>query len=199
MPERKTGGSRINRARAPETRRVLSALRSTVRLQLLEAIETSPGVDARRLATAIGSSPPRLYYHLKILVSAGLVRECGGAVHGSPRGPSAARYESCRRVEPSELLGEDGVVGEQLSRLREHVLKKGRASGALEIASFHREALLPEEVERARGLLSELRQLLAAARARRRNGRSLERASVFVGMCLVRIREGTLPDLPLGS
>jgi len=199
MLEKKTGGTRINRVRASDTRRILSALRSTVRLQLLEAIETSPGVDARRLAKAIGSSPPRLYCHLKILVDAGLVRECDGAAHASPRGPSAARYESCRMVDPAELLGEDGVLGEQLSRLREHVRENGRASGSLELASFHREALLPEEVERARGLLSELRQLLAAARARRRNGRSLERASVFVGMCLVRIREGTLPDLPLGS
>lgn len=199
MAEKNSGGNRGRQERGADRRRVISALRSTVRLQLLEAIETSPGVDARRLAQAIGSSPPRLYYHLKILTAAGLIRERNGPERQAPRGPSAARYERCGGVDPREFLGEDGVLDEHLNRLREHVLEDGRPSSTLEFAAFHREALLPDEVDRVRYLMQELRKLLSGARARRRSVKSLDPATVFVGLCLVRNRVATLPDLPLNA
>lgn len=62
---------------------VWDALRSPLRLQVLEAVRARPGVDARGLAEALGTRPPKLYYHLKILVAAGLLRELDGGDGGS--------------------------------------------------------------------------------------------------------------------
>jgi hypothetical protein len=100
---------------------VWDALRSPLRLQVLEAVRARPGVDARGLAEALGTRPPKLYYHLKILVAAGLLRELDGgdgdlaagngestggsngssargsarwASRGSPRGPAATGYHA---------------------------------------------------------------------------------------------------------
>ena len=175
-------------------RRAAAALRSTVRLQLLEAIETAPGVDARRLAQAVGSSPPRLYYHLKILVDAGLIQVANHGARASARGPAATCYECCTGVVPSAILGAAGVRAEHFSRVRSQIFDAKRPAAEPDIACFAREALRADEIDSVRRLMRELKQILSAARARRRNGRALAPATAFVAMCLADLRVPTLPD-----
>ena len=82
------------------------ALRAPLRMQMLEAIIACPGVDARALAEAIGCSAPRLYYHIKILVEAGLVVSSEGSSRKSARGPSATSYHSRLSDFPGEFFAE---------------------------------------------------------------------------------------------
>lgn len=200
MAEKTSGGSRLGRESSPEwRRRAAAALRSTVRLQLLEAIRTCPGVDARRLAQAIGSSPPRLYYHIKILVDAGLIREANHGSRSSSRGPAATRYECCDGVLPAVVLGPAGVRAEHFSRVRTQVFDEKGPEATPDASCFTREALRPDEIEKIRRLVGEIGEILKIARDRRRASGSLSAATAFVGVCLAKLKSETLPDNPLES
>ncbi len=181
------------------------ALRAPLRMQMLEAIIACPGVDARALAKAIGCSAPRLYYHIKILVEAGLVVSSEGSSRKSARGPSATSYHSRLSDFPTEFFAGDPVTIKRAGELFYAIAELGlaKAISAVNepgcIVDFRHEALLPQEVDVVRGHMAEIRLVLAAARRRRHGAKTLIRSTVFVGICAVVPLAPTLPDTPIST
>lgn len=114
---------------------VWDALRSPLRLQVLEAVRSRPGIDARGLAEALATRPPKLYYHLKILVSAGLLRESdvpgGGGGNGSrnSRGPASTGYHATHDDHPDGFFD-----GHPTAALRSMKLVHGIAQTGIKAA-----------------------------------------------------------------
>lgn len=181
---------------------IWNSLRSPLRLQLLEAVATRPGATARDLADALGTSAPRLHYHLNILVQAGLLRSVAGGVGG-------VRYEVAQ-MPALQANGGHASSGERRIRaLAVELAKDGmNSAGSLSEseagdghASFARvghEALAPHEVESVQAHLSEIEAIFGRARKRRTRARSLVGASVFLSICLESIHAPTLPNGLIG-
>jgi len=182
---------------------VWEALRSPLRLQMLEAIGASGGTDARRLAEALGSSPPRLYYHLRILVDAGLVRAVDDTARRAGRGPAAVTYEPALPELPLEFFTRDGVARERSAKLLHAVATAGLEAAvptnghARGVADFRHESLTDSELIDIQRHVEGIRHILNQARGRRRKRAALEVATAFVGVCVAPLREQTLPDHPI--
>lgn len=182
------------------------AVRSPMRLQILEAIATRPGIRARDIAEAMGTSAPRLHYHLKILTNAGLVRAVDGVVDTSEERAFGAGFEIMRppQLRESEqmdtaaftrlkalvvALGSDG-----LTAVAEAAGKQSKEAGRWSFARCGHEALAPHEIEALLGHLQGIEAILARASDRRRRSRSVSRATVFLSLGLGLIDSETLPD-----
>lgn len=201
-------GRRVN---APSDSSVASgvweALRSPVRMQMLEAICASPGIDARSLAEALESSPPRLHYHLNILVAAGLIETRGDIDRRNRRGPTAVGF-----VARFGALGGQFVAGQGVDRKGVQVVREvaesafelvtgfaaGSSDGPVGKFALSHEALEPEEIEEVRAHIARIEVILAGARARRHRQGALVRATVFVGICLAAVVDPILPFGPVG-
>ncbi len=181
------------------------ALRAPLRMQMLEAIIACPGVDARALAEAIGCSAPRLYYHIKILVEAGLVVSSEGSSRKSARGPSATSYHSNMSELSAGFFAGDPMTIKRAGELFYAIAEQGLAKAidsANEpgcIVDFRHEALLPQEVEIVKRHMAEIRVVLATARRRRHGSKVLVRSTVFVGLCAISAGSPTLPDAPIST
>jgi hypothetical protein len=174
-------------------------------MQMLEAIIACPGVDARALAEAIGCSAPRLYYHIKILVDAGLVVSVEGASRKSARGPSATSYHSNMNEISAGFFAGDPVTIKRAGELFYAIAEQGLAKAIDSvnepgcIVDFRHEALLPQEVELVKRHMAEIRVVLATARRRRHGSKVLVRSTVFVGLCAISAGSPTLPDAPIST
>jgi DNA-binding transcriptional ArsR family regulator len=181
------------------------ALRAPLRMQMLEAIIACPGVDARALAEAIGCSAPRLYYHIKILVEAGLVVSVEGSSRKSARGPSATSYHSNMNEISAGFFAGDPVTIKRAGELFYAIAEQGLAKAIDSvnepgcIVDFRHEALLPQEVELVKRHMAEIRVVLATARRRRHGSKVLVRSTVFVGLCAISAGSPTLPDAPIST
>lgn len=182
---------------------VWEALRSPLRMQMLEAIGSSGGTDARRLAAVLGSSPPRLYYHLRILVDAGLVRANEEPARRPGRGPAAVIYEPALPELPPEFFTRDGAARERSARLLHAVAATGLEAAvptnghARGIADFRHESLSDTEIVEIQRHVEGIRHILNQARNRRRKRATLEAATAFVGVCVAPLSAQTLPDHPI--
>lgn len=186
---------------------VWQALRSPLRLQVLEAIRAAPGIDARTLASALKTSTPRLYYHINILLESGLIVGMDGTSAATrrtaSRGPEALAYRASTNNFPDGFF----TAGERSQRRRELLLRELFESGmGLALASqasssahlsVRREHLTPAEGARVQALLAEVEGILDGARARRHGGSLIVPATHFVG-CAFCETDGDLPDGPLG-
>ena len=75
--------------RVPLTTRLLAALESVVRTEMLVVLETSPELTVAELARELGRKPDGLYHHLRVLYRAGAIlpRE-----HATERGRPAKSW-----------------------------------------------------------------------------------------------------------
>ena len=180
------------------------AVRSPIRLQLFEAVVTRPGVTARELAEALGTSPPRLHYHLNILRAAGLIRLAQEA-RSSEKGPAAVGFEAARADFLARAVDADAANGLMLSELLVQAAQAGFASagerwhrrdgrGSRTLVRCGHEALTPSEVEAVWSHLKQIEAILQRARERRRRSKSIVAASCFVGVCLSGVVGSQLPD-----
>lgn len=187
---------------------VWQAVRSPLRLQVLEAIRAAPGIDARALSKALNTSAPRLYYHLNILMQCGLIVgvENAGAGGRRPtaRGPEALAYRAHSADFPQGFFGANDDGHE-----RREVLLRALFDGGLEVAlssksrsksAVHavvrREHLTPSEATKVKALLRQIDEVLEGARKRRHSESKLVPATHFVGSTFCEI-DGELPDGPL--
>lgn len=177
-----------------------------MRLQILEAIATKPGIRARDIADAMGTSAPRLHYHLKILTKAGLVRAIDGVADASEERGNGAGFEIAR---PPQLRQPDRMDAAAFARISALVVGLGAEGmtaaarvvgkqtvdfGCSSVARCGHEALAPHEVEAVLGHLQGIEAILARASERRRRNHSVSRASVFITYGLGLIDSSTLPD-----
>ena len=177
-----------------------AALRSLLRMQILEAIIARPGIDARMLADALESSAPRLYYHIKILVRSGLVVEESLGERRRARGPEAAVYRARIERFPTGFLDADPradvrrqlLVRELANQGLTHALPQIRAERAT--AVFRHEVMLESERTQIQTYIASIVQILDAARHRRHTTNGLGGANAFVGICISPVTEPTLPD-----
>jgi len=182
------------------------AVRSPMRLQILEAIATKPGIRARDIAEAMGTSAPRLHYHLKILTNAGLVRAVDGTADATDERGFGAGFEIAR---PPQLRESDDMESAAFARLKALVVglgsegiavsadaagKQPSKAGGSSFARCGHEALAPHEIEAVIGHLQGIEAILARASERRRRSHSVSRASVFLSYGLWLIASATLPD-----
>ena len=183
------------------------ALRSPVRLQMLEAICASPGIDARSLAEMLDSSPPRLHYHLNILLSAGLIESRGDVDRRNRRGPTAVGFVATLGALGGQFVAGHGVDRQAIKVTREVAdsafealtgFEAGSSDAPIGKLSLTHEALEPEEIEEVRSHIARIDEILAGARARRHRKGALVRATVFVGICFAAIVEPILPFGPVG-
>jgi DNA-binding transcriptional ArsR family regulator len=182
------------------------AVRSPTRLQILEAIATSPGIRARDIAEAMGTSAPRLHYHLKILTKVGLVRVVAGAADDSedrgfgagfeiarpPRLRDSDRMESADRARLKSLVV--GLGFEGMTAAAEAAGKRSGDAGGISFARCGHEALAPHEIEAVLGHLQGIEGILARASERRRRTQVVSRATVFLSYGLGPVHSSTLPD-----
>lgn len=195
------GGDAHAGAAVPDER-VWQALRSPLRLRLLEAIGERPRVDARTIAETLGASPPRVYYHLKILREAGLLVSENEQGRRRARGPEARVYRTSFDDLASYLrthghAGDLEPIMQELaaSGVSDAVRSAARGEGR---ARFMHEALTPEEIAEVEGCLGRISAVLDGARRRRRAADAIGLATVFVGACLARPPQPTLPDVAVG-
>lgn len=180
---------------------VWHAARSLFRLQLLEAVRARPGVDARALAEAIGSSAPRLFYHLKILVKSGLIEAEPANNRRSARGPVAMVYRACCPDFTAGFFARDTRAAERSRKLDRMLADEalstvfaksddGRRSWTL----FRWEALRDDEIAAIRGHAEAIERILQAAQGRRRREGSIPRANMQVSLLMAPLGRPTLPD-----
>lgn len=182
------------------------AVRSPMRLQILEAIATRPGIRARDIAEAMGTSAPRLHYHLKILTKFGLVRVVEGAADDSEDRGFGAGFEIVR---PPQLRDSDRMESGARARLKSLVVglgsdgmtaaaaaagKQTGDAGSISFARCGHEALAPHEIEAVLGHLQGIEAILARASERRRRAQVITRATVFLSYGLGPVDASTLPD-----
>ena len=187
---------------------VWSALRSPLRVRLLEAICATPGIEARALAEALDSTAPRVHYHLNILVRAGLITPAGpDAPEGekaNARGHSATGFRAVFRMIPQECFAGTAEAESRALRLLREVAEEGIASMSPRgkprngLARFGHEALSANELDEVVLHLTRVREILDRARSRRHQRGGVSRASAFVGFCVGAVVDPRLPDGPLG-
>lgn len=182
------------------------AVRSPLRLQVLEAIRAAPGIDARALSVALKTSAPRLYYHINILLQSGLIvgteRKDSDSQRQTTRGPEALVYRARTANFPDGFF----TKGEQSLRRREALVRElfdggmDRALASHGEASAHvtvrREHLTASEALRVKSLLAQVEGILDAARTRRHSESKILSATHFVGCAFCEL-DGELPDGPL--
>jgi hypothetical protein len=184
------------------------AVRSPLRLHVLEAIRAAPGIDARALSAALNTSAPRLYHHIEILLQSGLIvgseRKDSDSHRETTRGPEALVYRARAANFPDGLF----TKGDQSLRRRETIVRELFEGGMSKpIASIseqdvhltvRREHLANAEAARVKSLLSQVESILSSARARRHAESKVLPAIHFAG-CASCDLDGELPDGPLGS
>jgi DNA-binding transcriptional ArsR family regulator len=149
---------------------VLAALYDPVRYRIFRALE-APRTIAE-LAEAVGRPANRLYYHVRLLVEAGLVRQVGTRSSGRHTervfGRSADRIRFTGDLGPGEGRGLLGAIAEELDDAIERV----QGDSGEGMVSYHVVSLTParaQEVERRlRALVDEFEpESIEAAGARR--------------------------------
>lgn len=182
------------------------AVRSPLRLQVLEAIRAAPGIDARALSLALNTSAPRLYYHINILLQSGLIvgteRTDSDLQRQTTRGPEALVYRARGTDFPDGFF----TKGDQSLRRRESLVRELFEGGVNRAIASHgeesahltvrREHLNDSEAARVKSLLAQVEAILDAARARRHAESKIMPATHFVGCAFCEL-DGELPDGPL--
>jgi DNA-binding transcriptional ArsR family regulator len=182
------------------------AVRSPLRLQILEAIRAAPGIDARALSAALHTSAPRLYYHINILLESGLIvgaeRKESDSSRGTTRGPEALVYRARGANFPDGFF----TKGEQSLRRREAIVRELFEGGMKRAIASHseqnahltvrREHLTDAEATRVKSLLSQIEAVLNTARGRRHAESKVLPATHFVACAFCEL-DGELPDGPL--
>lgn len=202
--------------------KVWDALRSPIRVRLLEAVLVEPGVGARRLADLMGTSPSRVHYHLRVLMDASLVEvvrtegaDPGAAEVGTAKGRSSPTRDGPRSGSRrlgvngfrSRLVGFPSTLFNGNRRSDERAVQlvcDVAASAIRELAKvptdpegrliLAREALSSRELDRVERHFEQIRRVIHGARERRRRAGSLTSAKVMVGLWLGLLGEPSLPD-----
>jgi len=188
------------------------AVRSPLRLQILEAIRAAPGIDARALSSALKTNAPRLYYHLNILRDGGLIVGVDGKPGGElttgrrgSRGPEAVTYRASARTFPDGFFSRHEIGRRRAKTIMRDLFTRGlELSFASEsdgkcMTLARREHLSSAEALRVKGLLRQIDEILDGARARRHSGSQTLAATHFVGCALCELGDGELPDCPIAE
>lgn len=134
---------------------VLAVLYNPIRYRIFRALETPRSMA--ELADEVGRPANRLYYHVRLLVGAGLVRQVGTRASGRHTerlfGRVAARMRFTGELEPGSGRGLLGAIADELDTAIERV-PAGWEQG---VVSYHVVSLTPE---RARELETRLRVLV---------------------------------------
>jgi DNA-binding transcriptional ArsR family regulator len=161
-----------------------------------------PRVDARTIAETLGASAPRIYYHLKILLEAGLLVSENDVGRRRARGPEALVYRTSFD-DLAAYLAEHGGP-KDLEPIMQELAASGVAD-AIRVAArgegrarFMHEALTPEELAEVEVCFGRIARILDGARGRRVAADGIGLATVFVGACLAKPSQPALPDTPVG-
>lgn len=186
------------------------AMRSPLRFQLLEAVRSAPCSTARALASALGTTVPRLHYHLRILIDAGLLL----AESGGPLATDATRYSarferfpkgfflegdesSPRRAAYVRMLTAQGLKHAVAPPSRNRARRVDPSEAPVERRLFSRlERLGSEDLRDVLHHAEQIRRIVERARDRR-DGGGVASATHFVGVCVTPLRSPALPDAPL--
>lgn len=133
---------------------VLAALYDPIRYRIFRALETPRSMA--ELADEIGRPANRLYYHVRLLVEAGLVRQVGTRPSGRHTervyGRAAARIRFTGDVAPGAGTGLLGAIADELDTAIGHARETDPG-----MVSYHVVSLTPE---RAQELQAQLRALI---------------------------------------
>lgn len=188
-------------------------LRSPHRMRIFEAVRSSGGCSIKDLADVLDSSTTALYYHLDLLIRAGMIDST------VPEQPANATTRGGRRPATFMARGERIIVefDPANGRDRRRIAAIGRTwldEGQSEVQSDSNvserndpfapigastttawEALTDEEVLEVRAYLERVEAVIAGARARRdRAPGTVHRASHHLAFTLVPSRNHTLPS-----
>lgn len=151
---------------------VLAILYDPIRYGIFRALETPRSMA--ELADVVGRPANRLYYHVRLLVDAGLIRQVGTRASGRHTerifGRAATRVRFTGELQPGAPQGLLGAIGGELDSALARV---GHAAvpGAV---SYHVVSLAPERAEeletRLRALVDEFESDRATGRGARRFG-----------------------------
>jgi DNA-binding transcriptional ArsR family regulator len=103
-------------------RKQLAALVSAARQEIVDVLSQMGTVSVAELATALGRPADAIYYHVRVLKRAGLVRSAGN------RGEGRRREELFRTVSPDlrlEYKRGDGGNGREISAIVSSMLRLG--------------------------------------------------------------------------
>jgi hypothetical protein len=198
------GGARDKSSMSLSENAVWHAVRSLFRLQLLEAVRSHPGIDARAMAEATGASTPRVFYHLKILVKSGLLEARESNSRRNARGPVAMAYFPCCDDFPAAFFSRDARARDRARRLHRMLAddsiassfprSEGDGGGRQHWRLFRWEALREEEIAAVRGHAEAIERILQGAKSRRRRDKSLPTGNLQVAILLSTGDSRMLPD-----
>ena len=134
---------------------VLAALYDPIRYRIFRALERPCSIA--ELSDEVGRPANRLYYHVRLLAEAGLVRQVGTRPKGRHTeriyGRAAARIRFTGELEPGAGRGLVGAIADELDTAIERV----RDDSGLGMVSYHVVLLT---LERAQELEARLRALV---------------------------------------
>jgi DNA-binding transcriptional ArsR family regulator len=150
---------------------ILAALYDPIRYRIFRALET-PRTMAE-LADEVGKPANRLYYHVRLLVEAGLVRQVGTRASGRHTervfGRAAARIRFTGDLQPGAGRGLLGAIADELDTAIGHARETDPG-----MVSYHVVSLTPERAQelqaRLRALIDEFEGEGATAASTRRFG-----------------------------
>lgn len=169
------------------TPRVLGALASPLRQDLLAVLESAAPQSAAELGRRIGRRPDTLYHHLKQLERAGLVRrETRPSTGGRPadawrltQSPLRVRAADSRKVDPEHAGRVVGVLTRLALRDYRAALARARADGGPQ--PWGMRALIWLDADELAALRRELwDQLIRLRRREPREGRTPHSISSFL-------------------
>lgn len=175
--------------------RQFKALRSTLRQEVVDVMESLVPCTIAMLADRLGRPAASLYFHVRALQRVGLIKEVGEQGSGRERATLYAlpgrRLRLRYAADPAERVRDIGPIADSLLRLARRDVRRGLAHAETQVAGPERELW----VLRARGWLTKserqrLNRQLAAISELLSNGKERAGASpIALAFALAPVRQ----------
>lgn len=194
----KSGGSR--RVVSIGDRAVWNAVRSPLRLQLLEAIHAMGPLTIAQLSGVFGMESTGLYYHIRLLQAAGLVSRVNGSMVETFESRQSSIEIRCSPRNAREAKRASSLTSSLLRECQREFGSVGGRVGLRELVDgLHWENLEASEVAQIKLLQGKIGAILDSARARRAKstGAGSARANWHIGSFMRSITGNRFPLAPI--
>lgn len=196
---KRRSGSRVSPAKksaAISDRALWNAIRSPLRMQLLEAIRSQGPLTIAQLSQLFAAETTGLYYHIRLLSLAGLVSSVQSASVETLQATNGSIALQCTMKNPREAKRARQLIAGLLRESQREFESDQTALGAGMLAGGLRwENLEPSEVAQIRSLQEKIHAIVDGAKARRSKGKDPSKASAnwHVGSFIRPARAGQFP------
>lgn len=170
-----------------------SALRKSFRLRLVEAVRSAGGCNAQQLAKQFGVSSPLMYYHLKLLVAAGLLTHSRGKRYSGMGGTFQANSDHIEILFNPSNKGQTHKRNQFLHEWFSDVLETSHADLSTGM-TMRWERLTPTECRNIGQHMQAIQAVISGAAKRRIQRNDARTSSHVVMMGLQKVTHPTSPS-----